>query len=163
MDEENNEGRAEIYELGYHIVSSVAESDLPQEVNAIKSFIEEKGGIIISDEFPKIKPLFYTMYKAVNGAKKHYNSAYFGWIKFEIGTDSIASIKERVMNNSNILRYLIVKTVRENTIYGPKIAQMSKMQGGAEREGRKEKQVVEDKPKMSAEEIDKTIDEMVKE
>ena len=151
MDEENNEGRAEIYELGYHIVSSVAESDLPQEVNAIKSFIEEKGGIIISDEFPKIKPLFYTMYKAVNGAKKHYNSAYFGWIKFEINSDNIPAVEKVFKNDNDVIRFLLISTVRENTLSA------SAHRTGGRTAARAEKSA------MSEEEIEKTVEALVAE
>lgn len=159
MHEDNNGGRIQVYELGYHIVPTISEGDLPQEVNFLRSVIEENKGIIISEEFPKNRELSYTISKVVNGVKLKCDNAYFGWVKFEIGRDGVSAVKEAADKHPHILRFLLIKTVKENTVYGPRLAQSVKMQGG---EGRKEK-VEPEKPKMSAEEIDKTIDEMVKE
>ena len=160
MQEDNNGGRTQIYELGYHIAPRVIESDLPQEVNSLHNNIEENKGIIISEEFPKIRPLSYPIAVMVNGRKQQYENAYFGWIKFEIGSSEIGKVKKWMEGNPSVLRYLLIKTVRENTIYAPRLAQTAKMQGGIEsKKDKAEKPAV----KMTTEEIDKTIDEMVKE
>lgn len=166
MQEDKIEGRTEVYELGYHIVPTVQESDLPSEVSTLKSLVEDNKGIIISDESPKMRGLSYTLFKVVKGVKQKCDSAYFGWIKFEGDSSLIKVVEDAVKTNPHILRYLLVKTVRENTLYGLKMAQSAKMQGGLERgiESRKPKsELSPDKPKMTQEEMDKTIDELIKE
>lgn len=165
------EGRTQVYELGYHIVPSVQENDLPREVSVLKSLIEENKGIVISEEFPKMRGLAYTLFKVVGGIKQRCESAYFGWIKFEADSSLIKVVEEAVKKNPNVLRYLLIKTVKENTLYGLKMAQSAKMQGGLDRggmerglESRKPKEEVDpNKPKMSPEEMDKTIEELIKE
>jgi len=162
MQDDQQEGRTQVYELGYHIVPSVPEGDLPTEVSQLRTLVEENGGIIISDEFPKLKLLAYTLEKVVKGVKQKCDQSYFGWVKFEGNSSAIAAVKEGVEKNPHILRYLLIKTVKESTMYGLRIAQHAKMQGGVEGKGEKKDSVAE-KPKMSAEEMDKTIDELVKE
>ena len=166
MQENKTEGRAQVYELGFHIVPSVTENDLPSEVSVIKSHIDGLKGVVISEEFPKIQNLSYTLEKTVGGVKQKFDKAYFGWIKFEADSSSILAIEEAVKKSPHIVRYLLIKTVRESTLYGLKIAQSSKMQGGMEKglESRKPKtDVATDKPKMTEAELDKTIDELIKE
>lgn len=166
MQEEKIEGRTQVYELGFHIVPTVPENDLPSEVSALKTLIENNKGIVISEEFPKIQNLSYSIFKVVGGVKQKCDTAYFGWIKFEGDSSLVKTVEEGAKTNPHVLRYLLVKTVKESTLYGLKMAQSAKMQGGLERglESRKPKsEVAADKPKMSPEEMDKTIDELIKE
>lgn len=170
MQEDKIEGRTQVYELGYHIVPTVSENDLPREVSTLKTLIEGNKGIIVSDESPKMRGLSYTLFKVVGGIKQKCDSAYFGWIKFEGDSSLIKIVEEAVKTNPHVLRYLLVKTVKENTLYGLKMAQSAKMQGGLDKgmerglESRKPKEEVDpNKPKMSPEEMDKTIEELIKE
>jgi len=158
--DEKSEGRTQIYELGYHIVPTVPENDLPSEVSALTGVILEKGGIMISDERPMLRPLAYTLYGNGPSGKAGFNNAYFGWVKFEAPIGEIKAIEAEVAKNQKILRFLLVKTVRESTLYGARIAQNAKMQGG---ERKPEAPAAAAKPKMTEAEMDKTIDELVKE
>lgn len=117
-EEISNEDDAEtqIYEVGFHIVPSIEETNLGKEVDIIKSLIEKNGGAFISEEFPKKTTLAYTVFKNIDGKIQKFDTAYFGWIKFEMKTDSILNVKEETDLNKNVLRYLIIKTVRESTL-----------------------------------------------
>ncbi|MFH0804337.1 MAG: 30S ribosomal protein S6 [Candidatus Zambryskibacteria bacterium] len=156
MDEINNENDSLIYEVGFHLLPTVDESDVLAQSLNIKSIIEESGGTIISEDVPKMTVLAYDISKSVNSKKQKFNKAYFGWVKFEIGPSKIAEIKTKIENIMDVLRFLIIKTVRENTIHTPKIPMFKKE---SIREGKSEEQV--EKPKVSEEEIDKSIDELV--
>src|SRR3989338_6813909 len=79
--EEKAEGK--IYEIGYHIVPSVPEEKLGAEVSSLKDILEKGKATIISEEVPKLRTLAYEMRKESAGKYSKYNSAYFGWIKFE--------------------------------------------------------------------------------
>lgn len=151
-----------VYEVGYHIIPTIDEMEVPSEALKIKSFIEDKGGSIISEEMPKTMVLAYEISKNIGSKKHDFNKAYFGWIKFEIEPSEIASIKNKLDSTVEVLRFIIIKTVRENTIHIPKIP-MFKKENSKENKDVKEEEGAEqaDKPKASEAEIDKSIDELV--
>jgi ribosomal protein S6 len=153
------EGR--IYEVGYHLLSSIAEENIPAEVEKIKKVLAAEKAEIISEEMPKLRPLAYEIKKAFSGVYKKFDKAYFGNIKFQLpeGGD-IRVIDEKLKANENILRYIVIKTVRENTMYSPKIS-VFKTEGKI----RVPKAMPEKSEEKSAsiEEIDQTIDKFVKE
>lgn len=144
------DGDMQIYEVGFHIIPIVSVDALPAEVNAIRSLVESNGGAIISEQAPESRELAYTLTRMTAGKREKFNSAYFGWIKFECPVGAVNTVKDTLDKNRNILRHLIIKTVRENTMVVPKEIK----EIGAEETGKVEKVV-------SPEEIDKTIDELV--
>lgn len=156
---EKQEGGNQVYELGYHIVSTVAEENLPKEVEALKAIILADGGSLVAEGEPKLINLAYSMTKSVADVKKKFTSAYFGWIKFETKSELTKDIKKKLDASASVLRYLLIKTVRENTLYTPKLT----VRAPAKEEAPKAKKAVksEDSKPASVEEIDKTIDEMV--
>jgi ribosomal protein S6 len=147
-----------IYELGFHVVSSIPEEKLPAEVTIIKDLLESNGAVIISEEFPKLRALSYTMTKVVGPKHLKFDTAYFGWVKFEMNPDAVSKIKNSLERNDNIIRFLIVKTVRENTMTAPKPpAFKADSKGVATGEIPKNKEVTP----ISEAELDKTIDSLM--
>jgi len=113
-----DEKQTQIYEVGYHIVPTVSEEKLGDKVGAIKQVLDGIGASLISEEHPKMIPLAYEIKRRVEGANaEKFNTAYFGWIKFESESTKIAELNEKLDKNDDILRYIVIKTVRENTIY----------------------------------------------
>lgn len=154
MQEKQNSSDAQIYELGFHIVPSVAENDLPEIISKLKTIITENSAVVISEGFPQLKQLAYPIQKENSEGKKSWVKAYFGWVKFEVAKESIKKIEQVLKNDSQILRFLLVKTVKENTIY------YSKSSLDVSKEARDD----EVKPaikEVSQEEIDKSIEELV--
>ena len=156
----NNEEK--IYEVGFHILSSVSEENLPQEVEKIKGFLAKENAVIVSEEAPKLRPLAYSIKKAFGGAYKTFDKAYFGFIKFELpeGGD-IRNIDSAMKNDESVLRYIVVKTVRENTMYSPKITVFSDKD--AKIKALKEDKAAKGEKIASEEEIDKSIEALVSE
>ena len=105
-----------IYEIGFHVATTLPEEKLPAEVTKIKSVLENAGVAIISEEYPKLMQLAYTIEKKTQNGTIKFNDAYFGWIKFETDSSKIAEIKDELDRNENIVRFIVVKTVRENTM-----------------------------------------------
>ena len=140
-----------VYELGLQIVPSVAEENVPTIFSGIKDAIEKAGGAFISEEYPKLRPLAYTMVKSHAGQNTKFSMAYFGWVKFEMESGEIASIKEKVEKDLKILRYILIKTVREDTLQSHKLTQ---------RRERVEKKAESSEP-ISEAELDKTIEGLV--
>lgn len=150
----------QVYELGYHIVSTVAEENLSKEVETLKAIILKDGGSLISEGEPKLINLAYSMTKSVADTKKKFTSAYFGWIKFETKSELMPAIKKAVDANSNVLRYLLIKTVRENTLFTPKLN--VRAPGKEEAPAKVKKSIKTDEKKAtSVEDIDKSIDELI--
>jgi len=80
--ENENDSTLQIYELGYHIIPAVSEEEAPKEAAAIKNFIEQNGGKVISEEAPKHMELAYAMYRTESGKKEKFDTSHFGGIKF---------------------------------------------------------------------------------
>ncbi len=161
--EKLEEGGGQVYELGYHIVSTVAEENLPKEVETLKAIVLKDGGSLVSEGEPKLINLAYSMTKSVADAKKKFNTAYFGWIKFETKSELMPEIKKAVDANPHVLRYLLIKTVRENTLYVPKLT----IRTGDKEMSKVKKSVKTEETKATSakdlEDIDKSIEELVAE
>jgi len=109
-----------IYEVGYLLSADIAEEKVAEETGKIRTIIEKEGGLPISDEFPKLRQLAYTLIKRLGGKNLKVTSAYFGWYKFELSSDFIGKIKSELEKLSSIVRFLLIKTARENTMYVPR-------------------------------------------
>ncbi len=105
-----------VYELGIHLLPTLSEADVQVEFSKIKSNIEKLDGEIISESQPKMFNLAYEIPKTLKAQKKWYETAYFGWVKFELDSSKVAVFEKFVKELEHTLRYLIVKTVRENTL-----------------------------------------------
>lgn len=161
QNKENTEKETEIYEVGYHIMPSVPEEKLPLEVSAIESaIISKNGGVMIASEAPSKIELAYTMAKKVGATRHKCDEAYFGWFKFEMSPANINALKSFLDAQDNVLRFLLIKTVRENTIVGDKLIAAEK-EALAPKEDTKVESKVE-KAVVTEAELDKTIDELVK-
>jgi ribosomal protein S6 len=162
--EKLEEGGGQVYELGYHIVSTVAEENLPKEVETLKAIVLKDGGSLVSEGEPKLINLAYSMTKSVADIKKTFTTAYFGWLKFETKSELMPSIKKAVDANPNVLRYLLIKTVRENTMFVPKLNVRS---ASKEESPKAKKSIKTEETKVSSkqdlEDIDKSIEELVAE
>ncbi|HBH71260.1 MAG: 30S ribosomal protein S6 [Parcubacteria group bacterium GW2011_GWC1_42_11] len=109
-----------IYELGYHLVPTLAEEQIPAASGAVRGMIERISKDIIAEELPVFIDLAYQIVKTVEHKNKRFDEAYFGWIKFEGSPAGIAELEEELKKDENVLRYLIVKTIRENTFIAKK-------------------------------------------
>ena len=146
-----------VYEIGFHIAPIVGDEKLAYEVSEIKGLLEKIKAETISEDFTRLKVLAYPLSKVISGSKKTFKEAYFGWIKFEADAEAVTEFKNEVEKLSNVLRFLIIKTVKENTLYGNKFA--PKYEGKPKKE--EEKKAEEPKGPINEAEIDKTIEDLV--
>ena len=156
MTETTGDKRQKIYEIGYLLLPTIAEEHVAAEVEAIKSIIEKREGAFIAEDFPKLRQLAYTMTKPVTGKNLKFDKAYFGWVKFETSTSAISAIKTELEKISNILRFLVITTVRENTMSKERVVFRP-----ASVENPDAPKKPEEAEKMSEEEIEKTIENLV--
>ncbi|MCL5782278.1 MAG: 30S ribosomal protein S6 [Patescibacteria group bacterium] len=166
MTEDNK--KVSVYELGYLIVSTIPEEGVAAEVESIRGIINNLGGSMIAEETARRTRLAYEMRKkTVSGAYNKYGDGYFGWFKFDLEAEKADQLKKAVEVMPSILRVLIVTTVRENTYLGKRSVGSSEvivpeefLGGNSEAKPEENKEPV---APATIEEMDKSIDEMVKE
>lgn len=156
---EEKESNPRIYELGFLLVPTISEESVLGEGSRLKGVIESCGGLLISDENPKSISLAYEMDRRVEGKKKHFTAAYFGWIKFHCDPSGVAVLKKNLENDETVLRFMIIKTVKENTLIQKRPAFIrTKKKEGIDMKGEKAKEGINP---VSEAELDKTIEELV--
>lgn len=106
-----------VYEISFIFDNKLDESAALEKSNAIKQSIATLGGSFISEEAPYMRELAYEMIRVVNNVNVRFNEAYFGWIKFELDPAKLKDLEKGVKLDEEVVRYLIVTTVRENTVY----------------------------------------------
>lgn len=160
MTEKGTKEEGKIYEIGFHILPFVGDQAVSNEVGEIKNLLDSIKAVVVSEDFPRLRPLAYPLSKVVDGGKKVCKEAYFGWIKFEAEGEALEVFKKAIEKMPNVLRFLIVKTVAENTLYGNKflIKEPSKAPLKKETE---DSPAPEIKEEINPEELDKSIDKLV--
>lgn len=114
------EDRSQVYEIGYLLVSSIPEEKVAHEVDSLKEILSKKGAEFISEEAPELRTLAYTMVKKIGPSNHRFDKGYFGWFKFELSAKEIEGIKKTFEANVNMLRMLVISTIKENTYLGKK-------------------------------------------
>jgi ribosomal protein S6 len=160
IKEENEiEGDAveRVYELGYLLVSTIPEENVPAVYGNLKELISSMGGVHISDEMPKMIPLAYQMVKVIANVRSKFNTAYFGWVKFTMNGGKVLELKKKLDLDPNFIRFLILKTVKENTVAAKRYVGRDSIH----RKLKVEKGEGEKATPINKEEIDKEIDALV--
>jgi ribosomal protein S6 len=149
------DAKSSIYEVGYIMIPSIPEENLGGEVTMLKDTLSENGAVFISDEYPKMLELAYEMSRSIANKKQKFSYGYFGWVKFECSTASARVIKEFLDKNEKLVRYLMIKTVREST--------MSTKRAYGKTDGSKRRSTPrpEESMPINEEVIDKEIDALV--
>jgi ribosomal protein S6 len=147
---------SKIYELGYILVSSLPDEKIASEVESIKDLLSKNAADLVSSEDPILIDLAYPMVKVVSAQRQKYSRGYFGWVKFEGEPDALAEIKKALDLSTTVLRYMIVKTVRENTLLNGKMVLRKE-----EREEVAPEEGADEVLSESAEVLDKSIDDLV--
>src|SRR3989338_5817560 len=78
------DSNSKVYELGYLLVPSIKEEDVPVSYGNLKELILSLGGELVSDQLPKIITLAYSMQRVTANIRSRFSTAYFGWTKFVI-------------------------------------------------------------------------------
>jgi len=109
----SKENNLKVYEVGYLLSPNIAEENVLSDSGKIRDIIEKNEGIFLSEGVPEMRNLTYAIKKSGRG-NKQFGTAYFGWIKFEATSESEIEIKNKLDKEENVLRFLIIKTVKEN-------------------------------------------------
>lgn len=110
-----NEVVSRIYEIGYHIIPTVAEEQVDKIVGEIRGLVEKAGGSFIAEGAPTLIKLAYPMDTREGDKHVSHDRGYFGWLKFEAPAEAARGLDDALKVNQNILRHIVFQTVREET------------------------------------------------
>jgi len=150
------EGR--IYEVGYLLVPTISEEELPVNYGNLKELITTLGGDAIADEMPKMIGLAYPMYKTLQNVINKFDSAYFGWMKFSMDPEKVLELDKKLKLDPSIVRFLLIKTVKENTVAAKRFVHRDMLR---RKSPTMKKEGEEEAAPINKEEVDKEIDAMV--
>ena len=146
-----------IYEIGYHLVPTIAEADVAVAANKVRKMLGTAE--VIKDEAPRKLTLAYVIERPAAGRREKYAEAYFGFIKFATDKENINALEQALRANREVLRYLLVETVREDAQPRRTVFTSDRLEGETIH---KPKAAVEEKvAEVSEEELNKSIDAIV--
>lgn len=148
---------AQLYEIGYHLVPTLAEDKVGAEIARLRQAVESRSGVVSAEEWPKHMELAYTIARREGSKRVRYDTSYFGWIRFTMDQTQVPDLQEALSEVDTVLRCIIVAIPDETKRPPKKHRQILK------RESAEEAQTVEEKPEVATEEIDKEIEKLIAE
>lgn len=135
-----------LYDLGFHLVESLAEDAVEAEVKKLHALVEKADGKILKERMPVRIPLAYTISRMTKGKREDFTSAYFGTVIFDGSRGSIHKLEKALAAEAAVLRYLLVETDEFRAEETLKVG--------------KEPEKAEGAPEVSDEELDKSIESL---
>jgi len=146
-----------MYELGYLFVPTIAEDDLSERVNGLRSMIEKAKGGIVSEGAPNLITLAYKMDYVAQNKKRSFDTAFFGWIKFNATGEGVEKLKDELYKASDIIRFLMIKTEEAEPRKAPRTPSASEVirSSSAKKKAEKQEEPISEKA------LDEAIKELV--
>ncbi len=139
-----------VYEASFILLPSLATEQVPAFCESLRDLITKVGGTVISYEDAVLIDLAYPMLKVVGTTRHKVDTGHFGWVKFDVETDGLETIKKFLDTHAEVVRSLIIRTVRENTLLNGKM-HLKKEEKTAR--GSAEEESIEEKPEAVEEEV----------
>ena len=137
------------YEINYLMTPLLPEDKLAEETAVLRKIIEDNKGFVVGEDQPKTQKLSYPI--------KKFDRAYYGWFKFSAGAESVDNIKNGFNKNEKILRALVTEAGKENAVQSaPRHSVVAAKPEGSSLE-------TSEKVKINPEQIDKKLEEILKE
>ncbi len=137
------------YELSFWLKPQLEEEEVSQKISQIQRIIQEEGGYNVEASLPKLKLLAYPIKKETSG--------YFIYIQFEISPEKLLAVEQKLKQEQDILRYLIVKREKRKT------SLFSPVRKKKERKTISTRTEPEKITAVDLQELDKKLDEILKE
>jgi small subunit ribosomal protein S6 len=143
------------YELAYIIPAKFSEDEVPKINHKITRLILDSGGQILNDESWGKRKLAYPI--------KQNKYGYYQILKFALEPNFLQKIEHQLRLDSSILRYLTTKVkYRKTTEKEKKRAELKKVEVKKIEEKKIEKPKLEKVKKISIEDLDQKLDEILK-
>jgi ribosomal protein S6 len=117
-ENDSNVGTHRVYEVSALFVPELEGSELSQTIESLKAKLQSLEANIISEGQPVHIKLAYTVEKHINNKIRRADFAHFYWVKFEMDSSKVKDLENyfKLDLNEKVLRHLMVKAVRENTV-----------------------------------------------
>ena len=99
-----------LYDLGYHLIDTLSEDEVPSHAKRIQAFVEKEGGRMVNEKTPVRISLAYTISRMTKGKREDYSGAYFGTLVFECERSSLSKIEKALAADPHVLRHLLIET-----------------------------------------------------
>lgn len=147
-----------VYEVGFHLVPTVGDDGVAAVVEKIRAALGDAE--LINEHFPQKMALAYVIERAAAGRREKYAESYFGFIKFALDREAIPAFEQALRAMKEVLRYLLIETVREDISALPRRAVFSSDR--LEGETLKKPAAAEEKKgEVSEADLDKSIEALV--
>jgi len=148
------------YELTYIVSPELSEEELTELKNKINNFILEERGVLVNFSKPVKKKLFW--------ADKKQNEGILNTIFFSLTPENLTNLERKIKNEKQILRYLLLKkefkTSTQKTKKTPSLSVPPETKTEIQTELKtKEEQKIQKEQKVELKDIDKKIEEILKE
>ncbi len=109
-----------VYELAYILVPTLVGDAAGDKFQSLKTYLASKEVEFVAEDMPRLIELQYEMSRTIANKKTWFDEGHFGWVKFEADPSIVKAINDDLARDEQIIRYMIIKTVRENTIASKK-------------------------------------------
>ncbi len=160
LSQANEKDSRSIYEIGFHLVPGLGEDGALKVAAEIRVALGDVE--IIAEGQTKKMTLAYVIERSVSGKREKFTESYFGWVKFAAEREVASAMQEKLHDMPDVLRYLLIETVREEVAAAPRRAVFTSDR--LEGETIKKPTVARDeKPagEVSEEELDKSIEGLI--
>jgi ribosomal protein S6 len=79
------------------------------EVDKLKSIVTAHGGEVVASGAPDMIALAYPMSAEIDGSKRDFTNAFFGWLQFTCAADAIEAVDKDFSRNQSVIRHLLIK------------------------------------------------------
>ncbi|HEY5382942.1 MAG TPA: 30S ribosomal protein S6 [Candidatus Paceibacterota bacterium] len=154
----NTSDETAVYEVGFHLLPTLTEAEAAAAVDKLRTVL---GSAEILKEAAPVKiPLAYIIERRGQGKREKYGEAYFGFIKFATEKANIAALEHYLRATHEVLRHLLIETVREDASITPRRAVFAsdRLEGETLKKPEAAAEVSAD---ISEADLDKSIDALV--
>jgi ribosomal protein S6 len=102
-----------VYEVGYHLLPSLSEQEVTAATKDLINFLKKEGATLVGQQDPQMVDLSYAIERRVAGKFVGVNTAYFGWVAFEVEPRATATIKLFMDTNASVLRHILISTTKD--------------------------------------------------
>ena len=126
-----------VYEVSFHLLPTLDEGAVSNSFSSFKDAVAQ-GGKVLSEVLPEPQDLAYTIQHTVrqaSGVYGRYDTSYFGSIKFAAAPDFVSQVEQVFSGNEQVLRFLLVETVADDTRIGEVLPGSEPEEGDADDAG----------------------------
>lgn len=111
--EEVKDRDANVYEIGFHLLPTLSETQAVAVVKDITNVLLKHGAVFVGEKPPVKMDLAYTIDKRIAGKITGFDTAHFGWLAFELKPASLVLMNAFLDTHESILRYILLTTTKE--------------------------------------------------